>query len=389
MTVYGIKNKSEILISVLNSLERNANITAVYPGSIARAFAEAFSSEVSDLYESLKYTISQTNLSTASGRSLDLIGDLYGIPRKSVTDIVAQERQTYNIEFFLDKPHSTDVLVPNGTLVYNDVSNFATKQYSYQLAGDVIIPTGSLRAYGIVKPNFVDNSHVAAVNTLTKHNFIAPPTVIVFCNNPKEVYSNISAESDGSYRRRIMASMKSRVAGTAESVRFAALAVKGVRDVRIRQASYGIGSCDVIIIPEVSSAVKALPEAILAAIMEVKPVGVRFNVRIAEKVAVSVSAILTIPQGNSDNVITGILNQADLFARRYLNSLTVGDPVSISELERQIKLSSDIIRGVTFTSLSADGRELPLKDFSSNSIMEYFVAGNISFSSAIIGSSNY
>lgn len=389
MAVYGIKNKSEILISVLNSLERNANVTAVYPGSIARAFAEAFSSEVSDLYESLKYTISQTNLSTASGRSLDLIGDLYGIPRKSVTDIVAQERQTYNIEFILDKPHSTDVTVLAGTLVYNDVSNFTTKQYSYQLVGDVIIPTGSLRAYGVVKPNFVDNSHVAAVNTLTKHNFIAPATVIVFCNNPKEVYSNISAESDISYRRRIMASMKSRVAGTAESVRFAALAVKGVRDVRIRQASYGIGSCDVIVVPEVSSAVKALPEAILTAILEVKPVGVRFNVRIAEKVAVSVSAILTIPQGNSDNVIAGILNQADLFARRYLNSLTVGDLVSISELERQIKLSSDIIRGVTFTSLSADGRELPLKDFSSNSVMEYFVAGNISLSSAIIGSSNY
>lgn len=389
MTVYGIKNKSEILISVLNSLERNANITAVYPGSIARAFAEAFSSEVSDLYESLKYTISQTNLSTASGRSLDLIGDLYGIPRKSVTDIVAQERQTYNIEFFLDKAHSTDVLIPAGTLTYNDVSNFTTKQYSYELAGDVIIPTGSLRAYGIVKPNFVDNSHVAAVNTLTKHNFIAPPTVIVFCNNPKEVYSNISAESDGSYRRRIMASMKSRVAGTSESVRFAALAVKGVRDVRIRQASYGIGSCDVIVIPEVSSAVKALPEAILTAILEVKPVGVRFNVRIAEKIAISVSAVLTLPQGNSDNVISGVINQADLFARRYLNSLTVGDSVSITELERQIKLSSDIIRGVTFVSMSADGRELPLKDFASNSVMEYFVAGNISLSSAIIGSSNY
>jgi uncharacterized phage protein gp47/JayE len=389
MAVYGVKSKSEILMSVLNSLEKNANITAIYPGSIARAFADAFSSEVSDLYEAMRYTISQTNLMTASGRALDLIGDLYGIPRKSVTDFVAQERETYNIEFTIQKPHSVNITIPSKTLVYNDVSNFITKQYSYELVGDVIIPTGSLRAYGIVRPNFTDNSHVAAVNTLTKHNFIAPPTVLVFSRNPKEVYSNISAESDSSYRRRIMASMKSRVAGTAESVRFAALSVKGVRDVRIRQASYGIGSCDVIVVPEVSSVVKALPEAILTAINEVKPVGVKFNIRIAEKVSISISAILTIPQGNSDAVISGILNQADLFTRRYLNSLSIGDPVSISEIERQMKLSSDIIRGVTFTSFSADGRDLPLKDFSSNSVREYFCAGNISLSSVIIGSGSY
>lgn len=389
MTVYGVKSKPEILVSVLNSLEKNANITAIYPGSIARAFAEAFSSEVSDLYESLKYTISQTNLSTASGRALDLIGDLYGIPRKSVTDFIAAERQTYNIEFYIDKPHSTDVTIIKGTLVYNDVSNFMTKQYSYELLGDVIIPTGSTRAYGVVKPNFADNSHVAAVNTLTKHNFIGPATVIIFCNNPKEVYANINSESDSSYRRRIIASMKSRVAGTGESVRFAALSVRGVRDVRIREASYGIGSCDVIVVPEVSSVVKALPQAIFTAISQVKPVGVRLNVRIAERVAISFSAIILVSQGNSNSVINGVLNQASLFARRYLNSLTIGDIVSLAEIERQIKLSSDIIRGVTFSSLSADGREIPLKDFSSNLVTEYFSAGNINLSSVVIGSSSY
>lgn len=389
MTVYGVKSKPEILVSVLNSLEKNANITAIYPGSIARAFAEAFSSEVSDLYESLKYTISQSNLTTASGRALDLIGDLYGIPRKSVTDFVAVERQSYNIEFYLDKAHSTDVTILNGTLVYNDVSNFTTKQYSYELMGDVVIPTGSTRAYGVVRPNFSDNSHVAAVNTLTKHNFIAPPTVIVFCNNPKEVYSNISAESDSSYRRRIIASMKSRVAGTAESIRFATLSVRGVRDVRIREASYGIGSCDIIVVPEVSSAVKALPQAILTAVAEVKPVGVRCNVRIAEKTAISFSAIILVAQGSSDTTIRGVLNQATLFARRYLNSLSIGDIVSLSEIERQIKISSDTIRGVTFSSMSADGREIPLKDFSSNSVIEYFSAGNINLSSVTIGSSSY
>lgn len=389
MAIYGIKSKSEILVSILNNLEKNSGITAVYPGSIARAFAEAFSLEVSDLYEAFRFTVSQSNLTTASGRNLDLIGDLYGISRKSVTSFIAQERQTFNIEFFLTKPHSAAVVIPKDTLVYNDVSNFATKQYSFKVNSDITIAAGSIRAYGIVEPNFSDNSYVAPKNTLTKHNFIAPPTVLVYCNNPKEVYSNISSESDENYRRRILASMKTRVPGTAESVRFAALSVKGVRDVKIRQASYGIGSCDIIVIPEVSSAIKGLPDNILAAVNNSKPVGVRLNVRIAEKVAIGVAATISIPIGNSDTVITGIRNQAALFVRRYLNSLSVGDPVSIAEIERQIKLSSDAISSVIFSSMTADGRELPLKDFSSDSVTKYFTAGNIDISSVIIGASSY
>jgi len=389
MSIYGVKSKAEILTSILRNLEKNAGITATYPGSIAQAFADAFSSEISDLYEAFRFSVNQSRLTTASGRNLDLIGDLYGIPRKSVSDYVAQERQTYNIEFFINKQHSRDVIIPRGTLVYNDVSNFTTKQYSYAVAGDVIIPTGSLKAYGIVKPNFSDNSYVAGINTLTKHNYIGPNTVIVGCSNPKEVYSNISSESDDNYRRRILASMKTRLPGTAESVRFAALSVKGVRDVRIRQATYGIGSCDVIVVPEVSSGLKALPESILTAITSVKPVGIRFNVRIAEKVIINVNYTITVPTGNSESGLQGLLNQSTLFVKRYLNSLSIGDTVSLSELERQIKLSSDIIRGVTFSGLTANGKDLPLKDIITNSVTEYYAAGNVVGAAVVVGAAAY
>jgi hypothetical protein len=154
MSVYGIKSKSDILINILNSLQKDAGISAVYPGSIARAFAEAFSSEVSDLYEALRFNINQSNLSSASGRNLDLIGDLYGVSRKSITEYASEDRQSFNIEFFIDKAHSTSITIPKDVLVYNDVSNFISTQYGFKLAGDVTIPVGSTRAYGRVEPNF-------------------------------------------------------------------------------------------------------------------------------------------------------------------------------------------------------------------------------------------
>jgi uncharacterized phage protein gp47/JayE len=389
MSVYGIKSKSDILISILNSLQKDAGISAVYPGSIARAFAEAFSSEVSDLYEALRFNITQSNLSSASGRNLDLIGDLYGISRKSITDYASEDRQSFNIEFFTDKAHSTAITIPKDVLVYNDVSNFMSTQYGFKLAGDVIIPVGSTRAYGRVEPNFSDNAYVAPVNSLTKHNFFSPAGVILFCNNPKEVYSNINSESDSNFRRRIIASIKSKAVGSAESVRFAALSVRGVRDVRIREGSYGIGSCDVVVVPETTSGLSNLPQNVLIAVNAVKPVGIKLNIRIAEKVTVSVGATIRIPMGVSETLSSGIRNQASLFIKRYLNSLTIGDSVSIKEIEAQINRSSDYIRSAIVSSLTADGRELSIQDFSLDGIKKYVSAGSVTINSVIMGSATY
>lgn len=389
MTVYGLKNKSDMLVNVLNSLQKDAGITAIYPGSIARAFAEAFTSEISDLYEALRFNINQNNLLTASGKNLDLIGELYGIQRKAITEYAAEDRQSFNIEFFIDKAHSADIRIPNNTLVYNDVSNFITKQYSFKVVGDIIIPRGNLKAYGRVEPNFTDNAYVAPVNSLTKHNFFSPAGVILFCNNPKEVYSNVNSESDSNYRRRIVAGIKSKSAGTAESVRFAALSVKGVRDVKIREGSYGIGSCDIIVVPENSSALSSLPQNVILATSKVKPVGVKFNVRIAEKINIGLSYTIRIPMGISETLASGIRNQSVLFVKRYLNSLSVGETLSVSELERQIKSSSDYIRGVIITAMDADGRDLSLSDYTPDGIKRYVAAGTIAVSSVIMGNSIY
>lgn len=387
MAIYGLKNKSEILTGILDGLQRNAGITAIYPGSIARAFAEAVSEEVSDLYEAFRFSINQNNLASATGRNLDLIGDLYGVKRKLVSDEIANDRRSFNMEFFIDKVNSTDIVIPAGTLVYNDVSNFITKQYSYSLRSTVTISKGSKRAYGRVEPNFTDDAYVAPRGSLTKHNYSG--TVLVFCNNPKEVYSNINSESDENYRRRIIAYNKARTSGTAESVRFAALSVKGVKDVRIREATYGIGSCDVIVVPEVTSSIQNLPNNILTAINRIKPVGVRFNVSIAEKLETSVNITITVPSGNSSSVVTAIRNQAALFIKRYLNSLSVGDQLSISQIEQQVKLSSDVIRSVTINSITINGREIALKDFAPSSVRQYLVAGNVNVNSVIIGTSSY
>jgi len=187
MPVLNVKSKDTMLTAILDSLQANAGVSSVSPGSIARAFAEAISTEIADLYSAMKISIEQSSLSMASGMNLDSIGQLYGVSRRSITDEIVQDRVTSNIEFFLDKPHSSSITIPKGTLVYNSVDNFNSTQYAYEVASDIVITSGLTRQYGSVTAKSPSNSTTAPRNTLVKHSFISPPGVVVYCTNPKEV----------------------------------------------------------------------------------------------------------------------------------------------------------------------------------------------------------
>jgi uncharacterized phage protein gp47/JayE len=389
MPVLNVRNKETMLISVLDALQKNAGISSVSPGSIARAFAEAITTEISDLYSAFKLSVEQSSLSMASGRNLDAIGELYGVSRRSITEEIVVDRITANIEFVLDKPYVSAITIPKGTLVYNSVDGFNDTQHSYELNDDVVIQAGLSRAYGSVSAKFPSNSITAARNTLVKHSYIGPPGVLVYCTNPKEVYASINSESDDNYRKRIVSAIRGSATGTAESIRFAALAVKGVKDAKIREGSYGIGSCDVLIVPEGLSPMASLPEVVSTAIATVKPLGIRLNVRMAKRKSVDLTATLTLREGTTADTARTVEAQARIFLNRYLNSFTIGSSVSIQEMEAQMKYASDTIVGVTINNLSVDRKSIPNTDYRLSDDRSYMGAGTVSIFSVIIGSSNY
>jgi uncharacterized phage protein gp47/JayE len=389
MPVMNVKTREQMLLATLDSLQKNAGINSISPGSIARAFAEAIHSEIYDLYNALRLSIEQSSLATANGANLDMIGALYNVPRRSISSELVSERATANIEFFIDKPYSAAITIAAGTLVFNDINNYSSVQYMYELTGDVIIAAGNTRAYGSVKAKFADNNITAARNTLVKHNFIAPPGVVVFCNNPKEVYSTLNSESDDNYRRRIIAAVRGSNTGTAESIRFAALAVKGVKDAKIREASFGIGSCDIILVPETRSSISTMSQYVIEQVKAIKPVGVNINVRIAERKPVDINMSLVLREGTNTSVARAVENQARIFINRYINTLSIGDSLSITEVERQARLASEVIVSATINSVRVEGQNIPNKDYRLSDDKSYMTAGSLSIYSVIMGSSDY
>jgi uncharacterized phage protein gp47/JayE len=389
MAIVYSKPRSEVLVQILNSLEKNAGITSVSPGSVARAFAEAVSDQVGDLYSILKYNIDQTMLATASGRNLDLIGELYSVKRKQVSADIVADRQVANVLFSISKPYSREIVIPRDTLIYNDVSADSSFQFNYRLVGDVTITASTTRAYGQIVPAFTNQAHTAAIGSLVRHNFISPPGVVLSVYNSKEVHSQIDYESDESYRRRIIRSVKINSSGTNESIRLAALSVTGVRDIRIREASFGLGSCDVIVVPESAQAAVTLDKAVSTQLQASKPVGVRMNVRVAQREPVSVVANITLPAGIQAANVTAIGNQAAYFTKRYLNSLTIGDTLNINSLKSQILAASDLISDVIINAITVNGVEIPIENYLLPNERSYMVAGLVSIYPAIIGQPTY
>jgi uncharacterized phage protein gp47/JayE len=374
---------------MMQALENNAGITATYPGAIARAFAESVAIEVGDLYDALKFAINQTSIATASGKSLDLIGELYGVRRSIISPEAEQERASYNIEFYISAPSPSNITIPQDTLIFNDVTEFAERQYQYKLVGSVTIVAGTTRAYGRIQPTFTSQDFTATKNSLTRHNFVSTDGTIIYCSNPKEVYAMPGMEGDDNYRRRISMSIKERSYGTAESLRLNALAVAGVRDVRIRESSYGLGSCDIIVVPDSQSVDPLFVQSLVENLSGKKPVGIKLNIRIAERVPISVVASIVLPQGLSATAITAIETQANTFIKKYLNSFTIGGTLAFPEIEMAIRSSSDFIRSVNLLSVTARGQEVPKGVFRLNSEREYIIAGTISVFSVIMSSQGY
>jgi len=383
------KTKEQMLMTVLDALQKNAGINATSPGSIARAFAETINSEIYDLYNALKVTTEQSNLSSASGFNLDMIGSLYGVTRRTISEELAQERLSGNIEFFTNRVHSANIFIPAKTLIYNDTTSYSSIQYTYELVGEVIIEAGSTRAYGSVKAKFPDNNVTAVRNTLIRHNFMAPPGIVVFCNNPKEVYSTLNSESDDNYRRRIISKIRGSSSGSAESLRFATLSIKGIKDVKIREASFGMGSCDVIIIPETRSNLSALIQIVMDEVRAIKPIGINVNVRMAERKLVDVSMSLAMRQGTSAAAARAVENQARIFVHRYLNSFLIGDSLLISEIERQARLASDLITSAEVKSVRVNDQNISGRSFTLSDDKSYMAAGSLGIYSVIMGSTNY
>lgn len=378
MPVYYKKTKSEILSEAIEKVVTNTPITAAGPGSIARSIIESVTQEIGDLYDILDFNISQTYISTASGAALNSLGALYGVTRKEVSAFSVISKNVGSFYFYIDSPISTDIVIPEGTNIYTSTTSFIGRHHSYTTTEDAVIPAGRVKTYASIRPNFVEEVYTAGRNTLVFHDIGSIFSVPVKCTNPKPIAPLPGFETDDDYRLRIMKQIRVTAAGTTESVRFAALAVPGVRDIRIRQAAYGMGSFEVVIVAEQSttSSTAQIVRAVEEEVNKVKPLGVRmFSVTPFIK-PVDLVVELFMPGAGANQITDGITSRVEVGLRRYLQNFLPGQKLVYNKLIEVSLGASEVIKDVNISSMTINGSTQLNKNFQTQD-NEQLTSGNI------------
>lgn len=354
MPIYLKKSTSEILTEAIDKLQKNTTITSVGPGSVARAITEAVTSEIGALYDVLDFNITQSYISTATGSALDALGGLYGVTRKQVSDLAVVDKAIGSFIFYIDNPIAFDVTIPKGTNVYTSATSYVGRQHTFSTTQANVIPAGRTRTYASITPNFVDTVYTAGVGTLTFHDAVIPG-VTLKCTNPKGIAPLPGYETDDDFRIRIMKQIRVTAAGTIEAVRFAGLSIPNVRDIKINQAPYGMGSFEAIIVPEQNQNVQQTLAAAKAAMDGVKPLGVRMFTRTPTILPLDLSVSVFVPGANNSQIADTVISRAVVGIRRYLESLMPGSPLVYNRLIQIIIDSSEIVRDVSINSISING----------------------------------
>lgn len=381
MAIYIRKDRSEILRQALSKLEKQTPIKATSSGSVARAFTEAISTELGDLYDALDFGLAQTLISSATGRALDLLGEMYAIKRRTISTIVTVDKTVGSFYFYLDSPHIEPIEIPAGTSIYTSTDSFVGRQLSYKTTAPVTIAAGRTRAFASIAPNFSSSIYTAGVDTLNLHSFLSPPGVLVKCTNPKAISAQPGFEDDANYRVRIIKGIRVAAAGTLEAVRFSVLSVPGIRDVKIREEPYGLGSFEVIVTAETGTLTPTSFQEAVRQLNSVRPVGVRMFLRQPELVAMGVTASIVMSPEITPEVRVGSETRASIAVQRYLNSLLPGEPIIYNRLIQSIMSSSDGILDVQITSYAPNGVEALRRNFLPTEEQQ-IIPGNVSVSVA-------
>lgn len=375
MAAFVRKDKETILRQALSKLQNTTSITATGPGSVARSIVESITTELGDYYDILDFNVTMSCISTANGRALDLFGQLYNVTRKSLTSLATIDRSLGVFYFYIDQPYGANIVIPTGTVVHTDSSSFIGSIYTYRTTEEITIPIGRTKVYCGLVPANADSVFTAGADTLTQHTFSSPVGTTVKCTNPKPITPQTNIESDDDYRTRVIKAVRTTAGGTAEALRFAALAVVGVRDIRIRNAPYGLGSFEVLVVTEDVNQSQLVVQNVTDTLRSLRPVGCTMYIKEPEILTAEMDLNVSFKNlRNTDKA--NFARRIKIAILRYINSLTVGEVLVYNKLIQTILDAVEFVSDVSFTSLKINGNEILRRNYTPEEDQQ-LIPGNI------------
>lgn len=258
---------NEIISRLQNAVIANTGLRGNLTDSVYGGIIIACAREFHNIFQELSIAIENSDLSTATGASLDNIGLRIGLPRK-----VARQATTLGRTKAVRFTNNGGGLatIPSRTRVWNDNE----PQLAFLTNEGLSLNPGE---FGEVHVTAIDSGEVYNVplNYLNTHN--AGPSIGV--RNILPIDNGSSLESDGQYRERLLQEFRRRRVLNKDNCNALIRSVPSVQDAFIIEQHRGPGTFDVIIVPWIESETSTAISEVTALLSENVNIATNFEVR--------------------------------------------------------------------------------------------------------------
>jgi hypothetical protein len=323
--------------SLILSALATSGITQLSPGGKARAFADIVGNVLGIVETDTFSMISQSLLPFATGSSLDLIGDIFGVARIGQQDSVVIPDDN-NFEFFVRVGtfgainNGNDIVVPAGVII----SSSAPGGPAFVLSQAVTLSAGASSAFFAatsLTSGSAGNIASGVIDQTNFTNYAQSQFGTLLITNNFGVVGGRDLESDDDYRFRINLKITSRAGANEAALQFAILQIPGVQNIVFEPKAgtfiafvYGIS-------PQVPPGLLQLVQTAINNTAAFPLTGLAIAPNL---VGFSLETSVTFVAGVSSGDQAVIIQNAVSAAQSYINNLPIGAPLVINELAAQI-----------------------------------------------------
>ncbi len=364
----------EVVTRGIRFLTSRTNIRQMAIGSKARALIEAFAKEVDNLSVLQDTNLKKAFLPTSFGQFLEHFGTTVGLTKYTArgAEALAADRAfrfyvrgggtfgSINNSLGFVIPAGTRLTAP-ATVAYEASALYTSndepdtiydRSIHYLTTADVTVTAAATEAYVSAKALSIGiDGNLAAPKMIKSHTFVDYDDYLgksLLVENTKPVLNGIDNESESSYRYRISKEITAAEKANYTAIMNAARAVPGVADVVIMPWEDGVGRFNVYV-KSISSVVSDNTISdVQAAIDATVAEGLIGYARKPYEIGVEIDSTITFKSDYKDDIKRQIRESLKIGTVKYLNSLSLGQSLSLSALQQELKAVDSRIAGIGF-----------------------------------------
>ena len=330
------KPSATVRAEILDALV-DTGIKQLAPGAKARAFADIVGDRIGEMEARMFVNLADTLLPFATGDSLDLLGEIYGVSRLGRQDSVVLAGDN-SFRFYVRTGTFGDINDGNNIVIPSDVRLFgAVNTGPIFLADSVTLPAASSEVFFGARSSTPGTEGNAPAGVIARHNFTGYTESrfgSLLVSNNVGIVGGRDPEKDDNYRFRIHLKILSRAGANEAALRFALLQVPGVQDIVFKREAGTFTVYVYAVSPSVPASLLARTQAQLNDVVAYPMSGLTVA---PDLIGISLSTTVRFISGVSEDAKASILANAKSAAEDYINNLTVGETLVINEIADRIR----------------------------------------------------